>query len=229
MSKKLIYLVCFVLVLSIAGNSSADLVLHWPLDGDAIDLSGNGYDGTVGGTANWVAGQIDLALDFDGTSTYIDLDDQVVEGTFTLAMWLKPRDLPYSDGFYAVMHTDAWGAGSVHLHLRANTSLLNADINSGPGVTSTTVLQEDEWYHCVITITNEGGNASNLYIDGVLEDTDTGGTGTPYLGPLNFGAWNNSDRYYHGLMDDIRIYNYALSYGEVGWLAGRTEPFDKPF
>ncbi|MCP4610923.1 MAG: LamG domain-containing protein, partial [Planctomycetes bacterium] len=216
MSKKLIYLVSFVLLLSVTGNALGDLVLHWPLDGDAIDLSGNGFDGTVGGTANWVGGQSGLALDFDGTSTYIDLDDQVVEGTFTIALWLKPRDIPYTSGYYAVMHTDAWSAGSLHMHLRANTSLFNGDVNSGPGSSSTTVLQADEWYHCAMTITNEGGSTSQMYINGVLENEGSGGTATAYVGDLNFGAWHDGgERYYHGLMDDIRIYDHVLDEDEI--------------
>jgi len=45
----------------------------------------------------------------------------------------------------------------MHLHLRNATSLLNADFNTGPDVTSTTVLQENEWYHAVVTVTDEGG------------------------------------------------------------------------
>ncbi len=216
-----------------AEPNNADMLAHWKLDDGsgsvAADTSGYGHNGAIGGTPIWVAGKIGGALDFDGSTNYIDMDDRVVEGTLTLAMWLRPRDIPYSSGYYAVMHNDAWDAGALHVHLRNTTSLFNADFNSGPSVTSTTVLQTDKWYHCAVTVTTEGGNASNLYIDGVLEDTDSGGTGIPYLGPLNFGAWNNSERYYHGLMDDVRIYNYALSYGEVGWLAGRTEPFDKPF
>jgi len=145
MSKKLIYLVSFVLVLSVAGNASAGLVAHWPLDEGsgttAVDLSGNGHDATIGGTANWVPGQIGLALDFDGSSTYIDMDDRVVEGTFSLTMWLKPRDIPYTTDYYAVWHNDSWAAGDVHVHLRNTTSLMNVDINSGPAVTGTTVLQ----------------------------------------------------------------------------------------
>jgi len=230
MSKKLIYLVCFVFVLSVASNASADLVAHWPLDEGsgttAVDMTGNGHDGTIGGTANWVAGQIGLALDFDGSSTYIDMDDRVVEGTWTLAMWIKPRDIPYSSGYYAVMHTDAWNAGAVHLHLRNTTSLLNADFNSGPSVTSTTVLQENEWYHAVVTVTGEGGNASQMYINGVLEDTGSGGSGVPFLGPLNFGSWNNAGRNYHGLMDDIRVYDHVLSEVEImGAMAGEIWPY----
>ncbi len=39
---------------------------------------------------------------------------------------------------------------------------------------------------------------------------------------------NPSDEF-DGMVDDVRFYNYALSYDEVAWLGGRTEPFDKPF
>jgi len=233
MYRKLIYVVSFVLVLGSAGNVSAGLVAHWPLDEGsgtvAMDLSGNGHDGTIGGTANWVDGQIGLALDFDGSSTYIDMDDRVVEGTWSLAMWLKPRDIPYTSAdqdYYAVMHTDAWATGAMHLHLRQNTSLLNADFNSGPDVTSTTVLQENEWYHAVVTVTDEGGSASTLYLNGVLEAEGTGGSGADFLGPLNFGSWNNSGRNYHGLMDDIRVYDHVLTEVEVlGAMKGEIWPY----
>jgi len=37
------------------------------------------------------------------------------------------------------------------------------------------------------------------------------------------------ENYYAGMMDDFRLYDYALSLGEVAWLSSRTEPFDKPF
>jgi len=231
MCKKLIYLVSFVLVLSIAGNASASLVMHWPLDEGsgttAIDLSGNGHDGTIGGTANWVDGQIGLALDFDGSSTYIDMDDQIVEGTWSLAMWLKPRDIPYTTDYYAVMHTDAWTAGTPHVHLRNTSSLWNVDTNGGPNISSTTVLQENEWYHCTYTVSFDGGSsAAQIYINGVLESEGEGGSVPSYFGPLNFGAWNDSSRHYHGLMDDIRIYDHVLSEIEImGAMAGEIWPY----
>ncbi len=219
MCKKLTFLFSLILTLSLASNTWADLAAHWSLDDGsgtvANDFTGNGNNGTVGGKANWVVGKIGGALDFDGTSTYIDMNNEVVRGTWSLTMWLKPRDIPYTSGYYAVMHTDAWGAGAMHLHLRANTSLLNADFNSGPDVTSTTVLLADEWYHAVVTVTDEGAGGSKMYINGVLEAQGTGGSGGDYLGPLNFGAWTNTQRYYHGIMDDIRIYNHVLSDVEV--------------
>ncbi|MHC4701309.1 MAG: PA14 domain-containing protein [Planctomycetota bacterium] len=222
MCRKFFVLISLILLLSLADNVSADLVARWSLDDGAgavaADISGNGHDGTIGGTANWVAGKNAGALDFDGTSTYIDMDDEVVRGTWSLTMWLRPRDIPYTSAdqdFYAVMHTDAWGGGAMHLHLRQNTSLLNADFNSGPDVTSTTVLQADEWYHAVVTVTDQAPGGSQMYINGILEAEGSGGSGGDYLGPLNFGAWNNGSRYYHGLMDDIRVYDHVLSEVEV--------------
>ncbi|MHC4752521.1 MAG: LamG-like jellyroll fold domain-containing protein [Planctomycetota bacterium] len=235
MCRKLICLVSFVVLLSIAGSVSAELVAHWMLDETsgttAADSTGNGHDGTVVGTANWVAGMIGGALDFDGSSTSVHINNQVAQGTWTLTMWLKPRDIPYSGGYYAVWHSDGWSGGTLHLHLRdqgwgAAPSLLNADFNTGPDATSTTTLQADEWYHFALTVTDEGGIASQLYINGVLENEGSGGNGGDFFGPGTFGDWNNEDRYYHGLLDDIRIYDHVLSETEIlGALTGMGWPY----
>ncbi len=135
MHRKLICLISFVLVLGLTGSTLAELVAYWPLDEGsgttAVDVVG-GHDGTIGGTASWVTGQNGLALDFDGSSTYIDMDDEVVRGTFTYASWLRPRDIPYSSAdqdYYSVMHNDAWNGGSLHAHLRQNSSLWNPEIS----------------------------------------------------------------------------------------------------
>jgi len=231
MCRKLFYIISFILVLSLAVDAGADLVAHWSLDDGsgttASDMSGNGHDGTIGGAVSFVPGQSGSALDFDGTSTYIDMDDEIVNGTWSLAMWLKPRDIPYSSGYYAVMHHDSWAAGTPHVHLRASTSLWNVDTNGGPNLSSTTELQENEWYHCVYTVLHEGGgNAAKMYINSELEAEGEGGTVPSYMGPLNFGAWNTNDRFYHGLMDDIRVYDHVISEAEIlSAMEGEPWPF----
>jgi len=230
MCRKSIFLISFILVLGLTGSSLAELVMYWPLDEGsgttAVDVTGNGNDGTINGTASWVAGQNNLALDFDGSSTYIAVDHEIVRGTWSLALWIRPRDIPYTDGYYAVWHGEGWAGGVIHLHLRSSTSLLNADFNTGPDVTSTTVLQEDEWYHAVVTVTDEGTGGSTMYINGVLEDETAGGSGGDYLGPGMFGNWSGGARFYHGLMDDIRIYDHVLSETEVlSAMEGQVWPY----
>ncbi|MGD2095910.1 MAG: LamG domain-containing protein, partial [Phycisphaerales bacterium] len=70
MSKKLIYLTCFVLVLSVAGNASAQLIAHYKLDetgGTVVnDSSGKDNHAEVGGDPVWTEGLKDGALEFDG-------------------------------------------------------------------------------------------------------------------------------------------------------------------
>jgi len=194
-----------------------NLILWYTLDEGsgttAVDWSGHEHHGTIFGQPQWADGVHGGALDFDGVSTGIDMSDRVVDTTFTLAMWLKPRDIPYTTGYYAVLHNDQWNAGSVHVHLRANTSLYGTDINGGGAVISTTVLRADEWYH-LASLIDAAGTENQLYVNGILEST-AAPVGTPYLGPLNFGAWTNNQRFYHGLMDDIRIYDDLLTEEEI--------------
>ena len=70
MCKKLIYLTCFVLVLSLAGSASAQLMVHYKLDetsgNTAFDSSGKGNNGAITGTPAWVAGQVGGAMEFSG-------------------------------------------------------------------------------------------------------------------------------------------------------------------
>jgi len=230
MCRKLICVVFVAVVLGAAGNASADLVAHWRLDDGAgavaADSSGNGNDAAVVGAANWTAGKNAGALDFDGTSTYIEVDNEIARGTWSLTMWLKPRDIPYTSGYYAVMHTDGWSGGGIHLHLRNTTSLLNADFNSGPDVTTTTVLQADEWYHAVVTVTDQPPGGGQMFLNGVLEAEASGGSGGDYLGPMMFGNWSGGARFYHGLLDDIRIYDHVLSDAEIlSAMEGQPFPF----
>ncbi|MDP2896938.1 MAG: LamG-like jellyroll fold domain-containing protein, partial [bacterium] len=205
------------------GPASADiesgLMAHWTFDeteGDtAHDSSGNGYDGAIGGTIQWVEGVVGGALDFDGSSTWVDVNQEILRGTFTYALWLYARNLPYSTGYRAVMHTDAWSAGTPHIHLRATTSAFNVDCNGGLAITSATAFEPDRWYHVVAVIDFAGGQA-RVYIDGVLDATSTGGGNEPILSSFAIGVWQaEMARWYDGIMDDIRIYNRALSDDDV--------------
>ena len=79
---ELFCLACFVLVVSMAGNASADLVAHWRFDEGsgtvAIDSSGNGNDGTLKGDPQWVAGMYGAALEFD-SDDYVDCGNDAIE------------------------------------------------------------------------------------------------------------------------------------------------------
>jgi hypothetical protein len=197
-------------------------VLHWNLDegaGNAAkDSSGNGQDGTIGGTAHWVKGMVSGALQFDGKTNYIAVDSlNINTGIFSVALWIMPTGVPYTTGYQSIFHDDTWTWGSVQAHLRAETSLVNVDVYGGGAVTSTTALQSNHWYHILATfekIDTQNG-VSKLYINGVLENTKSGWASTPALGALNFGAWTKGSRFFPGVMDDIRIYDHVVLAEEI--------------
>ncbi|MHC4700363.1 MAG: hypothetical protein ACYTFQ_07290, partial [Planctomycetota bacterium] len=77
MCRQLFYLISLVLVLGTAGSSSADLVAHWKFDTGsgsvAYDTSGNGNDAGFVGDPQWVPGKSGGALEFDGSSDYLEV------------------------------------------------------------------------------------------------------------------------------------------------------------
>jgi hypothetical protein len=77
---------------------------------------------------------------------------------------------------------------------------------------------------------HDGTNA-RIYIDGVL-DTEVASTGQINISTYELWIGTNSQntgRLLHGLLDEVRIYNYPLSLSGIRWLAGVTAPFDEPF
>ena len=217
---KLICWASILFVLVLAGNVSAELVAHWKFDdgagNTAADSVGNAHPGTIGGVANWVNGQLGAALDFDGSTNYVDIggDQPVVSGTFSLTMWIYARGVPTAAGDLRMpLSNDTWADRAIHVHIVAETSLFKIDTKNGTDISSNTVIQADQWYHVAGTL--DAAGESKIYIDGVLDNSATGNGREYIIGPANIGAYQESSRFFNGMIDDVRIYNHVLSEAEV--------------
>ncbi len=100
MYKKLIYLCSFVLVLGLALTSIVEAadpshIGWWKFDGDTLDYSGFGNDGTAFGNPTFVDGKFGSgALDFDGND-YVRMDglaDDITDNDCTFSAWVKTTD-----------------------------------------------------------------------------------------------------------------------------------------
>jgi hypothetical protein len=83
------------------------------------------------------------------------------------------------------------------------------------------------WHHLAGTY---NGSQVKLYVDGVLQDI-VDHTGSIDSTTFNVNIGRNSeetDRFYDGVIDEVRIYDRALSQGEIGSLAGRTAVYTQP-
>jgi Concanavalin A-like lectin/glucanases superfamily len=222
MCKKSLLLFVCVLVLGPAWSAFAaldpSLVGWWPLDDGAgtvaIDATGNGNDGTINGTPQWVPGMIGGALEFNGSDNYIDCGDSptfIIPVNITIACWIKVN--AFTTNWQAIVTT---GDGSWRVH-RSSSSNNVAWGTSGVAptdLTGTTDVSTGDWFHIAATY---DGTQKILYINGAVDATSdsTGNIGDSTYN-VNIGENNQATgRYFDGIIDDVQIYNRALSEAEV--------------
>jgi len=204
----------FVLVLGLVGSVSAALVAHYEFEGNASDSSGNNLHGTAHGGPTYVEGVFGRALDLDGVNDYVDCGNSPVldiTGQITLAAWVRTNDSgngehnPYitkGDQSFALKH----GFNGMQFFIydggyRAVHFPVDSSFNS-------------VWHHVAGTY---DGSAVKLYIDGTLEASlaHTGSIASSSYG-VNIGRNAElSGRLYEGAIDDVRIYNHALSEQDI--------------
>jgi len=221
----LIYMISFVLVLGIAGASAAEeidpnLVGWWKLDDGfgtiATDWSGHDNHGSLVGDPQWVSGYIGGTLDFDGDGDYIDCGyDPIFDITdeITLAAWVNIRSISVQWMAIVAKGEYAWRLSNDDSDPRFHFGItIWSDDN--PSVNGSTAVGYDEWHH--VAGMYDGSNI-NLYLDGVLDvniSNDTGiGTNTENL--LIGENPEAAERYWDGFIDDVRVYNVALTEDEI--------------
>jgi hypothetical protein len=223
MCKKLIYLIS-ALVLSMASNASADLVVHWSLDEGsgttAHDFSGNGHDGTLNGDPQWATGKTGGALEFDGTGDYVEVA-RVVQDDFTLMAWIK-TDTPGlslgAQGYQGsgLIWSDVSGVANDFILAILDTKLSFFCGNPDLSANSDRDVVTGEWVHVTATRSAQEGKIS-IYINGEHEKTLDHANNGPLdaLDTIAVGGNVLDSRYYTGLIDEVRIFDHVLSGIEV--------------
>jgi len=238
MSKKLIYLVSFVLALGIVLTSTANaadpnLMGWWKFDGDALDSSGNERHGTLNGSPTFGPGVYGEALEFDGDD-YVSIDGyKGVLGThaFSITAWVKTTNTAIGQ----IVH---WGthSGGQRVEFRINSNRLR--ISHGDGnVQGNTDLTDGEWYHVAVTVIDNATASSGdvtFYVDGqddTMESTDPDGWDIVANATLDVTiGWRptQQDRPFIGPIDDVRIYDRVLTQEEIQAImqgGGEAYPF----
>ena len=221
-----------------ADPGTEGLVAHWPLDDDASDVAG-GHDGTISGTPDFVAGYDGQALDLASAATipqYVSVaySEDFALNSFTVSAWVNVHDL---DDLRAIVGTRFNSDNT--FDFKVSSTYVHGDIGDGSAWLNTAldisaarggVISIGDWHHVAYAIDAASGTA-NVYLDGVLGAT-VAFTGTPLLmkPDQEFRIGNCSGtEYMNGMIDEVRLYNRALSPGEVAGLVGRPGPFYLPF
>jgi hypothetical protein len=226
MYKKLICLVCFVLVLEMviaSGANAADpnLVGWWKLDegsGDtAIDSSGNGFDIPLQDNT-WGNGVFGGAVHFPGEGQGQLGGFNYSNNAITVCAWVwhevfrsgQVERYVTAEPEIAVIRKEA--DGRLHFYINTGGTLRHLWVGD--------VLTEGQWYHVAGTW---DGLTQCLYIDGVEIASQTPG------GVLNGTSGvrlSNAPEPLNGMLDDVRIYNRALTEQEInGVMLGTEYPY----
>jgi len=200
------------------------LVAQYNFDGNANDSSSNNH-GTVSGpvSTNDRLGNANAAYYFDGVDDYISVPDadHLDCTNFTLTIWAKPSVNLSGNRFF-------FSKGN-NFSLRFNGSL-DFIVNNILCVDYATALNSNTWYHLAVTF-DAGTHVQKGYINGqVIHSSNL--THTPILTTNNLliGALYETGGYnIPGILDDVKIYNHALSPAEISNIseAGYLVTYDK--
>ncbi|MCF7973793.1 MAG: discoidin domain-containing protein [Phycisphaerae bacterium] len=231
MSGRVIYCIFIVsLVGLIAGQGRAQIepenVLGaWLLDegsGDTTaDASGNGHDGTLMNSPNWVAGNFGNALQFGG-STYVDCgsDEALNVDLFSVSFWCNiPNTQSWNHMISRGQHGASGSPGSVNwgvMMYDAQETILFETFNDTAWTGIQAATSTGEWHHVVATY---DGDTMQLYHDGVLASSQSG-TGILLDASRAFIIGGRSDAgsvggFFTGSLDEVGYFNAILGLEDI--------------
>ena len=202
--------------------TTGKLIGWWKLDEmsgtTAADSSGNGNDGRLVGDPQWqpVGGRIDGALDFDGDGDYVKLPEMASGlNAVTVAMWVYMNEEPLhgttilnqgkvEPGLFAIKVYNAGNLSGPPPMVWFHTFTGGVDVKNYGGNISGEI---GKWMHVAVTYDE---NIAKIYVNG--EEVISKAVRNHY--PVSVGlAKIRADL--NAKIDDVRIYNYALSQAEV--------------
>jgi len=193
-----------------------NLLSWWKFDegqgGIAYDSAGDN-DGTIYGAA-WTAGKIgDYALAFDGLNDYVGADVGTTSGPVTYAFWFKTDQLSVTKRIVTRNWTNGGSFGTLH-----QGGEVKAIFRLGNGTQGATLIggaiSTNVWYHAACVF--DGSNVV-LYVDGSLKDMQSQASILTDSNIIRIGAeiYGGTNFYFDGVIDEIRLYNRALTEGEI--------------
>ncbi len=236
-NKGLLLLTLVFVAFGLIGSSNAAINFDsataiWLFDegnGDEIkDFTGKGNDGELNDGVEWVDGKFGTALMFDGQTGTVEINTPVnlVDPDFTIMLWVNPGDTQARDHCDILSnHGEPPGAGYCIEQNGSDTNKFYFDFNaegtwqSGwniPGA-PLTQMEADTWQHFAVV---RKANVLTHYLNG--EETESKDdiseaavTESPKNLLLSNFGWGTIERQFNGIMDDLAIFNEALTVNDI--------------
>jgi glucose/arabinose dehydrogenase/PKD repeat protein len=214
----------------IARSATAGLVAAYSFaeggGSTAGDASGNSNTGTINGATWTPAGRYGSALSFNGTSSYVDLGNPSslrITGSMTWSAWVYATANPIDDGQIIAKSASGGGAAGWQFKTSPDTGPHTFGVavsSNGTAVAqrySTTVRNLNAWYF-VAGVYNAAAQTLHIYVNGLLDDGVLNGTvpSSQFDPAQNVTIGRRTGGFYfQGTLDEIRVYNRALTQAEI--------------
>lgn len=212
------------------------MIAHYRFDGDAFDDTVNSYNGTVTGGVTWSAGVKGKAADFDGIDGKIDLGDMPNTANASYSVWFRSGSSKqyqtifsdyisssYTQGVLMILNGTGVGAHQQAVWFHTENDSKGIGGRSDPKAVGN--YFDGLWHHAVGVIDD---TTVSLYIDGKLAQTEAKSYATTtnhfFVGYSDAVAGAISDLGFQGQIDELRIYDRALTQSEIQRLYGLVSP-----
>ena len=234
-----------ILALFLGVNSaSADLVAHYPFDGNANDVvtGGAANNGIEHGGVGYSGGRFGSALNLDGVDDYVEIPDgggaEVGAADYTIAFWVKSTD---DNGHFVKTGTGGAPGNGIRAMDAGNFGVYGENLNgafqvddaaSGPNLIlpDPAATVDGTWHHYAL-VRDAVNEQVSVYQDGALAPAGPRGSGNPFAfgsadvtSPGEIGVVGvemggdqtpNLGGALEGMIDDLRFYDNALTQAGV--------------
>ncbi|MHC4526916.1 MAG: LamG-like jellyroll fold domain-containing protein [Planctomycetota bacterium] len=215
-----------------------NIMSRWKFDetsGSTAADSVGSNDGTVYG-AQWdTGGHIDGALSFDGDGDYINIGDDVKPSLpISVSMWIEPNSLGTNQFLFENDEYNGSNYYGIWAYIKDTNAISIAYGDGGSPASwnrrskvSSSTVSPSEWQHIAFVIS--GATDMDIYINGADAGGTYSGTGSALAyssASGNIGSRAGSSYFFDGSMDDVRVYDRALSGEEIDQLYYRDCTFD---
>jgi len=210
-------------------------VAYWSLDEGVgnitADGTGNGHEGFIYGSS-WTEGFKEKSLSFDGVDDFVNFgnsNDFDMTHSFTISLWAKGN--MDRNEWQEFIYKGPYDNRHYGLRPKKDTGQVQLQVNGISLVTTDSSLEDDVWYH-VVGVFDINNSVAQIYINGVIEKENPSffkqiSTGNDSLTISKLSDTNSE--YFQGVIDEVGIWNKALTDIQVKELYNMYVPDDKKF
>ena len=187
------------------------------------DYNGSGNNGVINGDCNRVVGKVNSAIKFDGDGDFINIGPNSLNITnlITVAAWIKVSAFDKTSQAIVTKGDTSW-----RLQRSVNTNFMEFDCNGVGSVVGSINVNDGQWHHIAGVYSSKPPIKLYLYVDGQKDkDGSFPGSGSISSNSASIYIGGNSEvsgRWFNGIIDEVRVYNRALTQAEIQGIASQT-------